>query len=330
MNRTNQILATLLALQIVLIAVIFWPQGTSVASGASLFPEVETDQIVRLTIGDTNGNQIQLAKTAGNWVLPESDDYPVQETKASELLDKIVALKANRLVTQTPASHKRLQVAEDDYQRRIDFELNDGATLRQAQDTAYQLYLGTSPSFGAIHVRAGGKDEVYLARDLSASEAGVQATAWVDPVYFSVPQAQIAALTVENANGQFTFEKDEAGTWTMKGLAADETLNESSVTSLVNRISSIRMQRPLGKTELDEYGLKEPSAVVTVQTRDGDENTRTQTLRVGAKRDEDNSYVVSLSESPYYVRVAGATVQDFVEKTRDDFLQLPATPTPGS
>lgn len=322
MNRTNQILATLLALQIVLIAVAFWPRGASVASGASLFPEVEADQIVGLTISDAAGKQIQLVRTAGNWVLPEADDYPTQEDKVSELLDKIVALKANRLVTQTPASHKRLKVAEDDYQRRIDFELNDGAT--------YQLYLGTSPSFGAIHVRAGGQDEVYLARDLSASEAGVQATAWVDPVYFSVPQAQIAALTVENANGQFAFEKDEAGTWTMKGLAADETLNESSVTSLVNRISSIRMQRPLGKTEQDEYGLKEPSAVVTVQTRDGDENTRTQTLRVGAKRDEDNSYVVSLSESPYYVRVAGATVQDFVEKTRDDFLQLPATPTPGS
>ena len=319
MNRTNRILAAVLAVQIVLVAVAFWPKPASVAGGESLLAGLEAEQISQLTISDETGKQIRLANNLGSWVLPEADDYPCLENKVPEFLEKIVALKTSRLVTQTPASHKRLKVAADAFERRVGIELADGTTHR--------LYLGTSPSYGAIHVRAAGQDEVYLA-SLSASEAGVNASDWVDTLYFSVAQDQLVALTLENGNGRFEFEKDAAGTWTMKGLAADETLNENNVSGLVSRIASLRMLRPLGKAERDDYGLKEPSAVVTFETRDGEGNTKSYAIRVGAKSDEDNSYVVISSESPYYVRVSEYTVKDFVEKVRDDFLELPPTPTP--
>ena len=319
MSRTNRILAVVLAVQIVLVAVAFWPKSASVAGGESLLAGLEAEQVSRLTISDETGNQVKLAKEMGSWVLPEADGYPCTENKVPEFLEKIVALKTNRLVTQTPASHKRLKVASDAFERKVELELADGTTRL--------LYLGASPSYGAIHVRADGQNEVYLA-SLSASDAGSFASNWIDTLYFSVTQDQIVALTLENNNGRFEFEKDEAGTWTMKGLAANETLNENNVTGLVNRIASLRMLRPLGKTEQSEYGLQEPLAVVTVQTRDEAGNTKTYTVRVGVKSSEDNSYVVISSESPYYVRVSEYTVKDFVEKVRDDFLELPPTPTP--
>ena len=319
MSRTNRILAVVLAIQIVLVAVAFWPKSASVAGGESLLAGLEAEQITQLTISDATGKQIKLAKEMGNWVLPEADDYPCLANKAPEFLEKIVALKTNRLVTQTPASHKRLKVAADAFERRLELELADGTTHR--------LYLGTSPSYGAIHVRADGQDEVYLA-SLSASEAGVNASNWVDTLYFSLTQDQIVAMTLENGNGRFEFEKDDAGAWAMKELAAGETLNENNVTGLANRVASLRMLRPLGKTEQSEYGLQEPRAVITIQTREGEVNTKSYAIRVGAKSDEDNSYVVISSESPYYVRVSEYAVKDFVEKARDDFLELPPTPTP--
>jgi len=319
MSRTNRILAVVLVVQIVLIAVAFWPRPASVAGGESLLAGLEAEQIARLTISDGTGNQVKLAKVMGSWVLSEADDYPCTANKVPEFLEKIVALKTNRLVTQTPASHKRLKVADDAFERKVELELADGTTHR--------LYLGSSPSYGAIHVRADGQNEVYLA-SMSASEAGVFASNWIDTLYFSVAQDQITALTLENGNGRFEFEKDDAGAWTMKDLAADETLNENNVTGLASRVASLRMLRPLGKTEQDDYGLKEPNAVVTVETRDAEGNTKAYTIRVGAKSDEDNSYVVISSESPYYVRVSEYTVKDFVEKVRDGFLELPPTPTP--
>jgi hypothetical protein len=321
MSRTNQILAALLALQIVLVAVVFWPKpAASIAGGESLFAGLESDQIVQLTVQDAGGEQIQLARGGEIWVLPEADDYPCRGNKVPEVLEKIVALKADRLVTQTPASHKRLKVADDAFERRIEFELADG--------TRHRLYLGTSPTYGVIHVRADDQDEVYLASGLPVSDVGTQASTWIDTLYFSIEQNQIVVLTVENENGRLEFERDDAGTWTMKDLPADETLNENSVKGLVGRAASVRMLRPLGKTKQDDYGLTVPSAVVTIQTRDDEGNAETFTLRVGAQSDEDNSYVVSSSESPYYVRVSSYTVKDFVEKTQEDFFELPPTPTP--
>ena len=320
MNRTNQILAGVLALQIILVAVVFWPRSAaSVAGGEPLFPGVEADQIARLTVSDAKGETIQLARNMGEWVLPEADDYPAMESKVSALLDKIVALKTDRLVAQTSASHKRLKVADGDFERRIEFEVADGTT--------YALYLGSSPSYGSSHVRANGRDEVYLA-SLSISDAGVTAPLWLDTLYFSLTQDQIVAMTLENRNGRFEFEKDEAGTWTMKDLAANETFNENNLKSLVSRVSSVRMLRPLGKVEQDGYGLKDPNAVITVKTRDDQGNVKTYSLRVGAKSEGDNSYVVVSSESPYYVRVSEYTVKDFVEGTREGFLELPPTPEP--
>jgi hypothetical protein len=321
MNRTNQILAAVLVAQILLVAVVFfWPRSASVAGGESLFAGLEAEQITQLTISDATGKQIKLANELGSWVLSEADDYPCTESKVPEFLEKIVALKTNRLVTQTSASHKRLKVADDDFERRIELELASGTT--------HTLYLGTSPTYRVIHVRAAGRDEVYLASGLSASDVGVQATNWVDSSYFSVDQDQIVAITLENKTGRFELEKDDAGTWAMKGLAADETLKENNVTSLVNRASSVQMLRPLVKEPQDDYGLETPNAVVTVETRDNEGNIKSYTLIVGAQSDEDNSYVVSSSESPYYVRVADYTVKTFVERVRDDFLELPPTPTP--
>jgi len=148
----------------------------------------------------------------------------------------------------------------------------------------------------------------------------------VDTQYFSVDKDQMATLTLENENGRFEFEKDDAGTWTMKGLAADETLNQNNVKGLASRAASVRMLRPLGKETQDDYGLDSPSATVTVETKDDEGNVKTYSLQVGAQSEEDNSYVVTSSESPYYVRVSSHIVQDFTQKTRDNFLELPPTP----
>ncbi len=328
MNRRNQILTAVLVLQLVVVAIVLWPHpATSSGEGAGLFPGIEANQIVAMTITGTDGKSIQLTKNVGEWVLPEADDYPVEADKVTPLLSKIVGLKADRPVTQTSSSHKRLKVAEDDFERRVEFELADGSR--------HVLYIGTSPSFGVAHVRAGGQDGVYLASDLSAQDTGFEARDYVDQVYFSVPRDDVVAFTLENKNGRFEFERVASDTegedtpkWTMRDLTPEETLDETSVNTLFNRAVSVSMLRPLGRTEEDAYGMQAPSAVLTLQTQSEEGGGRTYTLRVGAKEASDNTYVVFSSESVYYVRVNEFTVKDFVEKTRDDFLELPPTPTP--
>ncbi len=325
-KRHNQILAGILVVQIILSVLVFWPRGTAAVESEPLFPDLEADDIVALTIMDAEGNRIRLGKVTGEWVLPEADDYPAQADKITPLLEKIVGLTTGRLVTRTDASHKQLQVASGDFVRRIDFETQQG--------TKHTLYLGSSPRYGATHFRVEGMSETYLTDDLSTWETAATAASWIDPVYLSVPQADVLKVTLENANGTFVFTKEEpsaeaeggegtGGGWTMEGLAADEVLDEAKVEATVRQATSVSMSEPVGKEEQASYGMDDPNAVVTLETAD-----KTIILRVGTQDAGDNSYIVVSSESPYYVRVAEHSVKNLVENTRDDYLLPPPTPTP--
>jgi hypothetical protein len=121
--------------------------------------------------------------------------------------------------------------------------------------------------------------------------------------------------------------KDVAGKWALEGIEATEKVDESSVSAFVNRVVSVSMLRPLGQEEEPAYGLAQPQAVVTVETRTADTGDRDYVLLVGTEGADANSYIVKSSESPYYVEVARFAVEDVVKKSRTDFLQLPSTPS---
>ena len=315
MKRQHQILAAVLVIQIALSAFVFWPRSAATGGGELLFPELEAGDIVALTVTDDQGTSTALRQVDGRWVVPDADDYPADEEKIAPVLEKIVALDTGRLVTRTDASHRRLQVAAEDFSRRIDFETADGSS--------HTVYLGSSPSYGTSHFRLDGQDETYLTGELSAFEVNATVTSWVDAVYFGIDQGELKQVTLENGNGSFTFTQDDEGNWTWTGLEAGEELAVGNVRTVVNRAASITLLRPLGKEEDAAYGLDDPLATVTLETTD----ERTITLRVGAQDPDDNSYVVKVSESPYYVRVNDYSVRPLVEDTRDDFVQQP-TPTP--
>jgi hypothetical protein len=315
MNRPQQVLAGILAVQIVFIAVAFWPRATGAGAGAPVFPNLEAGDIVALTITDADGSSIELRKQDDGWVLPDADGFAADASKVSPVLEKIIGLTTSRLVTRTAASHKRLQVSADAFVERIDLETAGGEK--------HTLFLGSSPQYGAMHFRVDGQNETYLTADFTTWDTRAEAAAWIDTSYVKLDKASVKKITLDNANGSFTFTKGEDENWTMAGLSADETLDQTQVDNLAGRAASVTMERPLGKEEQAEYGMDQPSAVVRLETAD-----TAVTLRVGAQNPEDESYVVISSGSPYYVRVASYAVQDLVDKTRDGFLELPPTPTP--
>jgi hypothetical protein len=69
--------------------------------------------------------------------------------------------------------------------------------------------------------------------------------------------------------------------------------------------------------------MQDPNAVLVIRTQSAEGTESTFTLQVGAQSEQDSSYVLKSSESPYYVRVSEYTAQDWVEKTRDDFIEKP-------
>jgi hypothetical protein len=316
MNRGNQILSAVLVLQVALAAILFWPRQPASAAGELLFAGLDAEQVTRLTIADETGEQVQFINAGAGWVLADTDEYPTTDGVVPDLLEKIVALEVGRPVAESKESHARLKVADDEHASRVELKLQDG-TLRT-------FYVGTSPSYGASHVRVDEQDEVYLSSDLSSADVGARLAGWIDTSYLSLPAQEIVSVTLENENGTFEFVK-EGEDWTMSGVGEGETASISAISSLISRAAAVRMLRPLGTEPKPSYGIQDPNAVLVIRAHGAEGTETTYALHVGARSEQDGSYVLKSSESPYYVRVAEYTTQDWVENTREDLLEKPET-----
>jgi hypothetical protein len=316
MKRHNQILAAVLVLQIAVTVLVLWPRpARSEGESQPFFGDLQAQDIRAISISDTADQTTRLARADDGWVLSEIDDYPAQTESVEELLEKLLAIETNRLVTNTEASHRRLRVASDEFERCIDLETTSG--------DSYTLYLGSSPSYGLIHVRLEGQNETYQTDEVTSWEASASVASWIDNLYINIPTEDITSLTLKNANGEWEFYVDREGNWDLTGLGRTEELDTSAVTTLVNRAASLSILRPLGVEEQESYGLDEPLASVSIEA-----NGDTHTFQIGAQDPDDNSYVVISSDSDYYVSVNQTIAEEFTQKTREDFLVIPPTPTP--
>lgn len=313
LSRSNQLWLGLLLVQLAITAFVFWPRQEAAGSQLAI-TGFTLAEVSKLTITDNEGQQITLQKEAGDWVWPEADNYPAVESKVVDLLSNVVGLETNRLVTNTEASHKRLQVADDDFARQITIETNSG--------DSQTIYVGSSPNAGSTHLRLAGQSETYLTGDLNAWQITTQPASWLDTDYLNIPADTITSLQVQNSQGGLTFSKAEDGSWTLADLAADETALPNNISTLVNQLGPMRMVKPLGKTAEAWYALGNPQAAITVTSQAEGEEATTYIIQIGAAN-EDDQYVVKASDSEYYVLVASFIVRDFVEQGRSHYLAEP-------
>jgi hypothetical protein len=310
-SRLNQILIVALVVQIALAAFVLRPKAAASESGA-LLPDFKASEVTEVTITSGEGESVHLAKAGEAWVLPEAGDYPAKGDELMAVLEKLEGIKTDRLVTQTGESHKRLEVAPDGFNLRLD--------ITSANGTAHQLYVGSPSGGNATHVRVGDQPEVYLASNVNPWEIFAQASNWVDVLYFNIPSNDVTTVTLENENGTLNFTR-EGEAWTMAELEAGETFSDNNFTTLLSQVSSVRMIEPIGREAQAAFGLDKPLATITVKTAD-----ETYTLQLGAQDPEDKSYYFKASNSPYYVKVAEFTGTNFLEKTRETYIQAPPTP----
>ncbi len=317
MKRRNQILGGLLGAQIILIVLVFLPRVLPAQNQSGpLLGSTQVNNIVAMTVSDNTGKRVTLAKQGNDWTLPDLENYTANGDQVTQFLGKLIGIKTDVLATDTAGSLNRLQVADNNFVRKIDLQAADGVT--------HTLYLGTPSGGSANYVRLGGQNNVYVARGLNAFEAATDANGWINSTYLSVPQNNILSASIENAQGKFEFANN-AGVWTMKGLPGGAQFNQQELITLLAGLGSLNMQAPLGKEAKPEYGLDRPSATVTAVVSDTNA-TRVYTLKIGAK-DSQGNYPVISSDSTWYVTVPAASVEPFVSAKTETFL-MEATPIP--
>lgn len=343
-SRSNVFLASLLAAQIVLLAVSVATSGGGESRQIEpLVVVISAPEIERMTIAASPDDAVTFARKADSWVLPAADDFPVDGDKVDEMLDKLFALDTRRLVASNPANFARLEVKDDDYRRRIELIGGDASAV---------VYLGGSGGVDTVYARRADENPVYLGSGLNSWELSTQIATWVDASYVNIAQADVQQIRVRNVQGDFSLLRADEG-WTYADLREGELLEDTKIPGILRNAASIRLVEPLGLSALDDYGLAEPGVVVEVHYRqlveaqtseeadaadeavddeaDAAEPQYSQemlTLAFGAAL-EDGDIVLKSSQSDYFVSVRETTYQVFSELSRDDLVKLPESDAGG-
>ena len=154
MNKTNKILLSVLALQIILTGAIFYGEHSSASKPTPLaLLGVDQSQIDHIIIDDGKGKKAILAKVNNQWQLPDYHKLPADQNTVKKALQALADIHNSWPVTTTSSSRERFKVGDDNYLIRI--------SLAEGDKKLKDIYLGTSPGFRQIHVRKQGQDGVY-------------------------------------------------------------------------------------------------------------------------------------------------------------------------
>ncbi len=329
MTRWNQLLLIVLIAQVALAIGLNLPENPVNSSSGPLLAGYTVDAVDEVKITDNNGVEVVLAKMDGGWVMAEADNYPAQASNIEDVLDGIAGITTDRLIARNPTSHRRLEVKDDSFQRRI--------TLKQGDQTD-TIYVGSSAGASATHVRLDDDNTVYLTDSLTAWNVPATISHWVDTTYFTQPRANFVEVTVKNSNGVFEFIK-EGGEWMYQGIGEGETFDTNSIDSLFTNIANVRMTRPIGK----DFDMSEPLATVTLtvevennaaevtpEPNDGngataETVTHIYTLQLGPQIEGSTDYALSASESEYYVQVQDTWANTLIDLSHDSLLLVDET-----
>ena len=259
LSRGNILLLVLLVVQLALLAISVL-QSSEVESRPvePILTGMTVAAIERLHFADDLGNEVTVALGDDGWALPDADDFPVDGAKVEEILNKIAGMDTRRLVATNPANFVRLEVGNKEFRRKL--------TLESA-DASAEFYLGGSGGVDTVYLRRAGEDKVYLGVGLNSWELSTQISTWVDSSYVSVPQADVLAIAVQNADGKFNFVR-EGDSLTYADLGEGEELDDTKLPIVLRNAATIRLQEPLGREALDEYALSEPEVTVEVRYRE--------------------------------------------------------------
>ena len=261
MDRTQRLLATALAVQLLVIGLLqfVFPAGGGATKEQPLLPALASTTPEKIEVADGLGSTIALAREGGAWALESPKGYPASAGKVEKLIDDIEKLSVGRPVVSNRRNHPALKVADDAFERRI--RIWEKASGKPSAE----LYLGTSSRFQSTHVRVGGKDPVYEASGLNAYDVASDAASWIERNLVPLAADSVTAIAVRNRKGSFDLEKRD-GRWTVRAPAAraGAALDAQKVEDLVRALCGTYIEAPAGHVDAATQGLGSPEATVTL------------------------------------------------------------------
>lgn len=222
----NRILSAILALQLALLAALYWPRTSGPVSAGALLAEMAGDAPRRISIEDGDAQSVTLSRDADSAQWQLASGLPADESKVAALLDALTERDSGFAIADSAGAAARFQLGDDAFERRI--------RLANA-DTERAVYLGSSPSFRKIHARRDGENAVYVL-ELNSYDAPTTENDWLDRSLLAL--RNIDALTLYG----IAFELGSEGWARGDGGAVDAAAMETLVQALASLRVSARVK----------------------------------------------------------------------------------------
>ena len=247
----NRILSAILALQLALLAALYWPRSSGPVSAGALLAEMAGDALRRISIEGGDAQSVTLSRDADSAPWQLASGLPADESKVAALLDALTERDSGFAIADSAGAAARFQLGDDAFERRI--------RLANA-DTERAVYLGSSPSFRKIHARREGESAVYVL-ELNNYDAPTTENDWLDRSLLAL--RNIDALTLYSID----FELGSEG-WTRgDGGAVDAAAMET----LVQALASLRVSARVKDGDEDAAAAEES---LRLDVRSGDTDAR--------------------------------------------------------
>ena len=254
-------------------------------------------------------NSVLLEKHDGEWRLPQSDGFPANTANVERLLDTLAGLQKGWPVATTAAAARRFKVADDQFERKLSL-LSNGKTLAV-------LYVGTSPGFRKVHVRADKQDDVFAVA-LNTWDANASTDDWIDKAVLTFSADDITRVDMPG----FVLQRD-GDKLRVAELTDKEETNAKAAAALLDKLAGLRIQSLLGKDAKPEYQQDKPELEFKVTRKQGD----VLSYRI-SKPKEGAYYVLKRSDMADYFKVAEYAVKPLKETARDKLVQNRPEPAP--
>ena len=314
----NKILFTTLLIQCCVLIVMFWPyKGGS--NSLNTFANITTNSFESLYILDSNSNSTLIGFANNQCVLIDSENYPCNSDKLNLFFELINKFDEGELISTTVDSHRTLKVHADIYERYVEINLTDGNIVK--------MYLGTTPRLRSTHFRLADSSNVYLSPNYTNSKFLAVANDWVETEYFDIEEDNVNSFIVNNQRGRNQFVKNESGDWLILDKSTSDALNQVKIKSILTKITSISLRKPVGIERKSEFGYDNANAIVEIFGSDSNGDNFSYILTVGGEFEGEGSnindvlFYVKATNKDYWVLVPEYEVLEITEVDYDYFLK---------
>lgn len=177
---------------------------------------------------DDGNDQMTLLKSNEKWSFYHSEELlPADSFKIDGFLSKIRELKADWPTAKTFSSHKRFEVAEDAYQRKV-------CLYSSKKESPLEFFFGSSPSFKKIHLRKKDQKEVF-AVNLNLYELSTNPSEWLDKSLLSVEEINKikgSDFSIEKIDELWVFSQDASSETSLRKIKVDAEKVENFLSAL--------------------------------------------------------------------------------------------------